>query len=327
MMAQKEDTQPRAGRLRSQNKDTVLRSLIANVPAKRILCTGNLLGALIYLLDISHRRIVRRNLRFAYPDWSSEHIRRVSKRVYGNLGIMLLEIVQVASFSQKDIETKISIQGTDNIRRALARDRGLIIISAHLGNWEVGLQVLSYHLPVPISGPAKRIRFKPLNRWLNRMRSRFGIEVISKKGALQPMRQALRSGKAIGLLIDQGKRSESVNVRFFNHLVTAPSAAAMLALRCRSPVVPAFCVREAEKKLTIYIQAPLDLQRTDNLRSDLVTNTQIMTDSIEKMVRRYPHQWLWLHKRWKKHYPQLYPEYNARRQRRKEKERRKALQR
>ena len=112
---------------------------------------------------------------------------------------------------------------------------------------------------------------------------------------------------------------------FYGKKVTVTPAAAMLALRCKSPVLPVFCVREEDQKLTIIIEPPVQLVRTKDLRDDLSTNTQIMTDAIENAVRRYPDQWLWLHKRWKRFYPDLYPEYIARRKRRRAKKIKKML--
>ena len=246
----------------------------------------------------------------------------ISRRIFQNLAITLLEIFQMASYSCQEILEKVRSRGEEHLVRAVEQNRGLIIISAHLGNWEAGLQFLSCFLQLPTTGVAKKIRFRPLNRWLNRVRTRFGLTIVNKKGALPDMRTALRRGEVTGLLIDQGKRSESVDVRFFGKLVTTTPAAALLALRCKSPVVPIFCVREADGQLTIRVDPPLVLKRTNDLRSDLITNTQMMTDVIEKMVREYPDQWLWLHKRWKKHYPHLYPEYQLRRQRRKQREER-----
>jgi KDO2-lipid IV(A) lauroyltransferase len=159
---------------------------------------------------------------------------------------------------------------------------------------------------------------------LNRLRIRFGVKIIEKKGALPVMRQTLRRGEVIALLIDQSKRSESVVVNFFGKKVTAPPAAALLALRCKCPVLPSFCVREKTGQLTIRVGSPLNLEHTGDLRADLITNTQMMTDMTESAVRAYPDQWFWMHKRWKKHYPYLYPEYYARRRRRKQREQRRS---
>jgi KDO2-lipid IV(A) lauroyltransferase len=319
-MADKNKTQHAGKKTRAGIHRLNVNALIVKIPARHILNLGRLLGSLIFLLDVPHRRIVRRNLHFAYPHWSADHIRVISKRIFQNLAITLLEIFQMASYSCDEILEKVKPRGAEHLVRAVEQNKGLIIISAHLGNWEAGLQFLSCFLQLPITGVAKTIRFGPLHRWLNRVRTRFGLKIINKKGALPDMRAALRRGEVTGLLIDQGKRSESVDVHFFGKWVTTTPAAVLLALRCKSPVVPVFCVREANGQLTFRVEPPFVLKRTDDLRSDLITNTQMMTDAVEKMVREYPDQWLWLHKRWKKHYPRLYPEFELRRQRRKERE-------
>jgi KDO2-lipid IV(A) lauroyltransferase len=319
-MTENQRPQKRIDSIRPSVLRDVFDAFMAAVPGRHMMNLGKLLGALIYYADVPHRRIVRRNLRFVHPDWSPDQIKMLSKKIFQNLAVTGMEMIQIASLSCEEIVDRIKISGHEHISRALELNRGLILISAHLGNWEAGLQFMSCFCQTPITGVAKRIRFRPLNRWLNRLRIRFGMKIVDKKGALPQMRQALRRGEMTGLLIDQGKRSESVDVNFWGKRVTTPPVAALLALRYKSPVLPVFCVRDRDGRLTVLVQPPVSLQRTADLRADLITNTQIMTDVVERAVRAYPAQWLWMHKRWKKHYPHLYPEYLARRQRRRQRE-------
>jgi KDO2-lipid IV(A) lauroyltransferase len=116
-----------------------------------------------------------------------------------------------------------------------------------------------------------------------------------------------------------------VTVNFFGARVVTTSVAALLARRYKSPVVPVFCIRQPDGRLTIRIEPPLNLVRSKDMRADLQDNAQLMTEVVEKVVREYPRQWLWFHKRWKKFYPHLYPEYFHRRARRKAREQRRAL--
>ncbi len=299
-----------------------LNALIVKIPQKHIVGFGKLLGRIAYLLDGSHRRIVRRNLAFAYPAWSRLKIKKTSRHIFQNFGITFFEFFQLAALSKDDILNRTRIIGQENLQCALARKKGLVIVSAHLGNWEMALQYGCCFLQQPILGVAKKIRFAPLNRWVHRLRSRLGNKIIYKKGALTEMRQTLRRGGVLVLLVDQSRRSEGVDVTFFSHKVTATPAAAFLAIRCKSPVLPIFCVRNANGRLTVEVKPPLEMKRTDDFRSDVQTNTQIITDAIEEEVREYPDQWFWMHKRWKKYYPHLYPEYQARRKRRHQRNRR-----
>ena len=277
---------------------------------------GHLLGTLAYWIDAPHRRTVRTNLRLAFPDWSQEKIRQISKRVFQQLGVTFVEICQLAGYSKSDVMARVQVVGVERLQGVLDRNQGLILASAHLGNWEFGTQYTACFMQQPILGVVKKIRFKPLNQWVHNLRSRFGINIIYKKGALPDMRQALRRNEAVGLLVDQSRRKESVDVNFFGHRVPATPAAAFLGMRCKSPILPIFCIREASGQLTIHVDEPINLQWSGDLRADVQANTQLLTDAVENMIRRYPDQWFWLHKRWKKYYPQLYPEYQARKKRR-----------
>jgi len=299
-----------------------LKSIIGRISHRHIVRLGKILGGAAYLLDVPHRRIVRRNLRFAYPDWSREKVGHISQRVFQNLGVSFLEIFQTATLSREQVLDRVRVVGEENLQNALKSKNGLVVVSAHLGSWETGLLFFCGYVQKPILGVVKKIRFAPLNRWVLRLRSRFGIEIVEKKGAMPEMRRMLRRGGVIGLLVDQSRRSEGVEVNFFGHKVTTTPAAAFLAIRCNSPVLPIFCVRDDHDRLTVVAKPLLEMRRTGDLRSDVQANTQIITDIIEKAVRQYPDQWFWVHKRWKKYYPHLYPEYQARRKRRHESKRR-----
>ena len=292
-------------------------TFIASVPHNRIASMGRVLGTLMYGIDVRHRRIVRRNLKFVYPEWPPERVKKNSQRVFQNLGITILEICQMICFSGDEILDRVKIRGEDHLLNAMHNDKGVILISAHLGNWEIGLLYLVLHSNLPIVSVVKRLRNKLLDRWIHRLRTRFGNRIIDKDGALPEMVRVLRQGKILAIMIDQGiKSSLGVKITFFGKYITATPAAALLAMRCKSPVIPIFCHRNDDGMLSINIEPPLILKKTDELRTDLMTNTQLMTDVIEKAIRRYPEQWFWVHKRWRKYYPHLYPEDMDRRQRR-----------
>jgi Kdo2-lipid IVA lauroyltransferase/acyltransferase len=293
-----------------------LRAFIVKIPANYLVKLGRLCGSVLHFLDAPHRRIVARNLKFTHPHWTRDRIKKISRDVFQHLCITLFEFFQLAVLTEADVLKRARVVGLENLSDALQSKNGLIIVSAHLGNWEMGLQFARCFLQKPILGVAKKIRFEPFNRWVHRLRTRFGIRIIYKKGALPEMRQALRQGGILALLVDQSRRSEGVEVQFFGKKVTATPAAAFLAIRCKSPVVPVFCIREADGQLTIQIKPPLKMLRTKDLRADVQINTQMITDAVERVVRDYPEQWFWVHKRWKKYYPELYPEYLARRNRR-----------
>lgn len=299
----------------------ILTALIRSAPREYIAIAGKFLGMLAYMTDVRHRRIVRRNLHFTYPELARESIQGLSKRIFQNIGVTFLEICQLTCLSREDILRKVRIRGKENLLNAMNSHRGVIMISAHLGNWEMAPLFASCYLQKPFVLIARRLESRTLHRWVHRLRSRFGNTIIDKKRALPKMARTLRKGQALGLLIDQETRpSEGVEVTFFGRTANATFSAALLARRYDSSVLPAFCVREADGGLVFVVEPPIILKKTKDLSGDLRANTQIMTSVIEKAIRAYPEQWFWFHKRWKQHHPYLYPEDLARRQRRRDKE-------
>lgn len=291
-------------------------TFLAGIPQRKIERLGRVLGWLIYHVDARHRRIVRRNLRFAFPQWQWERVLKTSRHVFQNFGVTALEIIQSSCFTLEELTAKVvTVQGSEN-RKYLSNPNGVVIVSAHLGNWEIAVQYISSFTDTPFAAVARKIRFKPLERWVFRLRTRFGGELIDKKGAAADMRRALRQGKILAVLNDQS--GEGAFVRFFGRKVQAHAGVALLAQRCKSPVVPAFCVRDKDG-FRIIIDSPLVLQQTGDLRADIQANTQIIMDAIEKTIHRYPEQWFWFHKRWKAFYPHLYQEDLKRQWRKEEK--------
>ena len=321
-MAGKTEVQGQQKTRRPQGFPDTLAAFVASIRQKHIDRVGRLLGMLAYSLDRRHRRIVKRNLQFTHPEWSREGIRTLSKRVFQNMGVTLLEICQMTCFSREDVLRKTRIRGKENLLNAIQNPKGVIMISAHLGNWEMAHIFVSCYLRKPLVLVARRIQSKTLDRWIHRLRSNSGNIILNKKRALPKMARALRQGRVLGLLIDQEtKHSEGVEVTFFARTATATPAAALLARRYDSLVLPAFCIREADARLTLVVEPPLTLKRTDDLRADLKANTQIMSSAIEKAVEAYPEQWFWFHKRWRGHYPYLYAEDLTKRQHRRQKRR------
>jgi KDO2-lipid IV(A) lauroyltransferase len=298
-----------------------IKKFIVSIPKKYIVKAGNILGSVAYLLDTRHRRIVRRNLQFAYPEWPMNKIKKITLKTFQSTGITVLEICQMTCFSKEDILGKVRINGKENLLNTIKNPKGILMISAHIGNWEMSHLFVSIYIQKSL---LVVVQNQPvfIERIIHKLRTSTGNTIISKRGAMTKLVRTLRKGKMVGLLIDQGtSRREGVDVTFFGHKTNATYAASLLAARYNCPVLPVYCIREPDAKLTVVVEPPLKLHKTDDVRSDLQTNTQIMTDSVEKIVSLYPEQWLWFHKRWKRHYPELYPEDLARRQRQREKRR------
>jgi len=300
----------------------VFKTCIKNISPRRVAALGYVLGTLVWLADMRHQRIVKRNLRFAYPEWSDNYIGKVSRHVFENAAKTFLEICQITCFSKEDILKRVRIRGEENLRRAVENPKGAIMISAHLGNWEMAHLAISCYASVSMLLVARRIRPEMLNQGLARVRRRFGNTVVDKSRALPKMARRLNGGKVLGLLIDQKpKHSRGVDVTFFGKPTTITPAPALLARRYGSPILPAFCIRETDGRLTLIVEPAIQPVKTNDPGADLKANMQAMSLSIERAIRAYPDQWFWFHKRWKHHFPHLYKEDLDRLRRRRAKKR------
>ncbi|MCU0538725.1 MAG: hypothetical protein MUF46_02400 [Desulfobacterales bacterium] len=273
---------------------------------------GGLLGDLIFRLDRPHRVIARRNLSFAFPEWSREQVAACTRRVFRNIGRTIAELARAAAVSHRGILHHDSATGTHHLYQALEQATGIILVSAHLGNWEIGLQDLGSRVERPIGLVVRPISPAILDRWLNRQRSGSGNRIIYKKNAFPAMMKTMREGGIIALMVDMSVRKQSVPVRFFGHRARASHAAALLAARSKAVILPMFSYRRPDGRLTGEIGPPVPIARTRHLKSDLTQNTQALTDIVEAAIRRHPDQYFWIQKRWKDYHPELYPGYRPR---------------
>jgi KDO2-lipid IV(A) lauroyltransferase len=320
--SQKNTTRPETIMQLDSNRSG-LANFIARIPKNFIIGLGKILGDFLYFLDLPHRRIVLRNLQFIHTEWPRNQIHKLAKRIFQQLGITMLEFLQMAYISREELVSNVQINGKEILAEALAKQRGIVLVSAHMGNWEIAWQVCPSYFQRPITGVAKKLRNVQLNRLIHNRRIRFGNRILYKKGALPDLMQALRKGEAVGLLMDVSRRFDGVEVQFFGRRATATPAAALLGLRCKCPIITAFSHRNAKGQLIINIEPPVEIQRTHDLRTDLQINTQLISDRVERAIRNYPEQWNWMLKRWKDFYPDLYPESERRKRHLQEKRKKK----
>jgi KDO2-lipid IV(A) lauroyltransferase len=295
-----------------------LKSLIADIPQSYIMRIGRIIGNLMYVLDGFHRRLIRCNLQFVHPEWTQSRISAFCRRNFQHYAITFLENLQSVYLSAEDIRAKFRITGEEHLLGALHQGKGVIIVSAHLGNFEMALQYPVCYLQRSLTGVAKKLRYRPVDRWLHGMRTRFGNKLIYKKDALPKMIKTLRRGELLGILVDQSRYKLALDAVFWGRKATVTYAPALLARRCKSPILPIFCVREPDGRLAIQVEPPLDIQRTRDMRTDLRINTQKIMDVVENAIRKCPEQWFWYLKHFKKYYPYLYSKYLTRQQQKKQ---------
>lgn len=260
---------------------------------------GAVLGGLIYRMDRRHRRITLDNLEKALGGQMDAAQRaHIAEASFRNLGRSLAEIARLADTTPKEIAQRVTIEGFENYQAARDRQKGVICLSAHLGNWEWLTAALS-NKGAPLYLVARALDDPRLDALLNAQRTAHGNWVLNKRTAAGELTRLLRAGKTVGFLLDQNTRAQdAVFVDYFGMPAATHKGVAIVALRTGAPVLPLFIYREAGRH-RLTIEKAIDLTRTGNLQRDVHNATALFTRAIEAAVRRHPDQWLWVHRRWK----------------------------
>ncbi|MBW2195108.1 MAG: hypothetical protein JRF37_05905, partial [Deltaproteobacteria bacterium] len=177
----KREEQTRHNAIKTDGIRSAFVSFIAGLPHKYILFLGRLLGRFMYFADVPHRRIVRRNLKFVYPEWTPEHIKETSLRIFQNIGITFIEICQIACLPRDNILFKTKVKGEKILLDAIKENKGVILISAHLGNWEIVASFMSASFGARGSMVGRRLRVNFINRLISGLRTRFGATLIDEE--------------------------------------------------------------------------------------------------------------------------------------------------
>lgn len=261
---------------------------------------GDDLGRLFFWIDRKHRRVAMENLKIAFGNEKDEHeLRVIAKRSYQHWGRSLAELARVMILSPERVMGWVKIEGLDHFLDAQKKGRGVLYLTAHLGNWE--LMGLAHSLRgYPINVVARPLDNPLLEDVLFRLRTRWGNRVIKKGGALREVLKLLKEGETIGFLLDQNVApDQGVFVNFFGRPACTHKTLALLALKTVAVVLPILTFRGSTNRHRIIIEPPVLLEETGDTEQDVVINTQKFTSVIESYVRQHPDQWLWVHRRWK----------------------------
>jgi KDO2-lipid IV(A) lauroyltransferase len=273
------------------------------LPEGSALWLGREMGRWAFTLDREHRRVALQNLDLAFGrEKSKEELRAIARRTFENLGMTAIEFLRIPRMDVETFRKKVVIEGLENVKELLDnRKKGGLLLLSHLGNWEL-MGSLTKVLGVPISVIARPIK---KNRWIDRMvteiRESAGIEVILTEKASRKVIKAIAQNRFVGILIDQrAKRSEGIWVDFFGKKAPTTPSLAILAMRTGAPVVPVFMVRNGLNRHRVLIQKPLEIVHSGDVQQDIETDTQRINQTLESMIRQYPDQWFWVHRRWER---------------------------
>ena len=258
------------------------------------------ISQVVYLLHFRLRQVGIRNLAMAFPEKSLVERRRILRGVFTSLGRQLAELCQFPRYTANNIDQVVVYDGLENYQKAYARGKGVLFVTAHFGGWELSAFAHSLH------GHWLHVVMRPmdnpyLDHLLQSYRKLHGNKVVPKDDFVRGLLGAMRAGETVGILMDTNMTPpQGVFVDFFGIPACTASGLARIALRTNAAVVPGFTIwDEALGKYRLRFDSAIELVRTGDLEADIVANTQKFTKVIEDYVRRYPDQWLWVHRRWK----------------------------
>ena len=259
---------------------------------------GAWLGVLAYRLGI-RARVVETQIAFAFPELGTAAVKSLAKQSYENLGRTSLEAALMERRSRQDLlDLFEQVDGFEHLEDALRAGRGVLLVTGHLGNWELAGSYIAAR-GVPIDAIARHMSNRVFEQYLTRVRERFGVKVVFDENAVRQTPRSIRANRVVGFLSDQGVLGlASTFVPFFNRPAKTPRGPAVFALRLEVPVVFVASARLPSGRYRLVLES-IEVPRTGDRESDTVALAEAYTARLEYWIRQYPGQYFWQHRRWK----------------------------
>jgi KDO2-lipid IV(A) lauroyltransferase len=255
---------------------------------------GEKYGRLIHRFSKKHRLRTLANLELAFPEMAPAEREALAVKVFEHFGRVAADFLRTTLRTREDVLASTTVEGREYLDEAMAKGKGVLVVTAHFGNWERGGHWLTCQGHA-MSVVARDANDNDLNNLVNDLRRSSGVEVISRGNAARPILHLLRKNGIVAILPDQN--SGESYVPFFGKLAGTVQGPAVLALRSGAPLLPVFCLMAAPGKLHIIIRKPLEPE--EGCEDPVDSLTRGINLALEETIRLYPDQYLWLHDRWK----------------------------
>jgi KDO2-lipid IV(A) lauroyltransferase len=289
--------------IRQRLEDWALRGMagvVGILPRGAARAVGAGIGGAAWVMLGRLRQVGMRNLEIAFPEKTVAEREKILRGVYRSLGWQLAEFCKMGGYSAVEASGFIRYDGLEHYLAAREKGRGVLVLTGHLGAWELSS---FYHslMGYPMSLVIRRLDNPLVDGFVNGIRSMHGNRVIHKDDFARGLLTAMHRGETVGILMDTNMTPpQGVFVPYFGVEACTATAMARVALKTNAAVLPGFLVWDAaEGRYVLRFGEELKLVRTGDAERDIVSNTALFTATIEAYVRRYPEQWLWVHRRWK----------------------------
>jgi len=273
--------------------------LVRPLPLEAVLGLGELLGEVVYSLGY-RRKVARDQIRATIgKNWPAERVEKLLHRVYANIGKTFVEILKFPCLDELEILNRVTADDLSGLDRLLERGRGIILISAHFGNWELlgGYMALRGY---PVNFVVADLRNPLTDGFLTARRSRWGGSIIRAGRAMRDVLKFLRRNQCVAILPDQDAGKDGEFLDFLGRTASVNTGVAAISLRTGAPIFPGFLVRRGKGRYHLHVPPPLypeDYPGPFELARRALARDY--SDLIASYIRRYPDHWLWTHRRWK----------------------------
>ncbi len=273
-------------------------SLIRLLPYRWALKLGSGLGTLVFKVWGQRRQITIKNLTKTFPDKNHAEIRNIAISVYRNIGQTLIEFIRAGVWSKEQLFKQVLFEGREYLDGALAKGKGVLLLTAHFGNWEllgIALSAAGYKLNVlarPLDNPL-------LDKVVNNIRRKFGTWIIANSNSIKDVIRVLHKNETIGILMDQNLYENATFVDFFGDLAATTPIIPLLARKTGAAVIPIRIVRLKNNQLQVIVEPEVIFQANPDCEEFVRNNTRHCNEVLEQWIRQDPEQWFWVHNRWK----------------------------
>jgi KDO2-lipid IV(A) lauroyltransferase len=270
------------------------------LPRSLARAVGRTIGVVAYTVVPRLRRTGERNLTLAFPAATPDWRARTLRLLYRNLGWQLAEFCQMRRYTPQNTRSFLGYEGFEHFQQASARGHGVMIVTGHLGAWELS----SYYHSLtghPMSMVIRRLDNPRIDSYVNSIRCLHGNTVLHKDDFARGLLGAMRAGRSVGILMDTNMTPpQGVFVPFFGVPACTASGLVRVAQKTGAAVLPGCLLwHQEQQRYILHFYPEVEMQSTEDLDEDALENTARCTAAIEAIIREYPDQWLWVHRRWK----------------------------
>ncbi len=253
------------------------------------------LGVFVGMVLGIRKKVAYSQIKESFPEKSEKEIKRILKRMYENIGYQSIEFFLGDT---KNLLKNIRAVGFENLLEAYSRNKGVIVVSGHFGNWEMAGEFIASK-GIRVGAIVKRQRNPYVNDYIENRRKGSKIHLIYKKRSFRGIVKELKNGSAIAFLSDQAANKQGIKLNFLGRPASVNIGAAKLALKFSVPIVFCYSLREPDNSLSLHFHKPIFIEELDGNQKNVNYITQALNNEIENVVKKYPENWFWVHKRWK----------------------------